>query len=480
MPWSRRRVTTTFAITGLALLAAAAALLIISFRVQEIGTLEQTTERDNVSLARILRNAVWPRFSDFIATAGGLPANELAAHPSVPEIDRLIHTLIQGSAIVRVKIYDRDGTVTYATEHALIGDKESDNPRFAVARTGRIASEHVTARDRDDFAGAPYAHLVASYVPMRAADGKVEGVIEVYQDVSAQMAHIGRTVGLQIVVTAAVLGVIYLALVLIVGRADKAVAEKQRALEHALAEAEAANRAKTEFLANMSHELRTPLNAIIGFSEIIERATLGPVANPRYVEYAGDIHSSARHLLAIINDILDLSKVEAGKMPLEDHEVAPAELIEASLGLIRGHAEEKGIALAAEVPTSRPRLRADERRLRQVLLNLLSNAVKFTPEGGRIAVTVSERPEGLAITVADTGIGMAPADIPKALSPFGQVDGSLARRYEGTGLGLPLTKALIELHAGSLAIASTPGRGTTVTVVLPPERVLATATAAAA
>ena len=253
---------------------------------------------------------------------------------------------------------------------------------------------------------------------------------------------------------------------------DRKVAEE--AMEVAMREAELANRAKSEFLANMSHELRTPLNAIIGFSEIIQSETFGPVGSAKYREYVTDIHDSGKHLLALINDVLDLSKIEAGQMQLHEQAVDVPAVIRSAMGFMTERAREGGVTLAAELgPDPLPLLRADRRMVMQILVNLLSNAVKFTPSGGRVAVKAWCGPHGgYVVQVVDSGIGMALEDIPKALARFGQVDSGLQRAHEGTGLGLPLTKSLIELHGGSLDLQSEAGVGTTVTVCFPAERVV--------
>lgn len=239
--------------------------------------------------------------------------------------------------------------------------------------------------------------------------------------------------------------------------------------------AEFANRTKTEFLANMSHELRTPLNAIIGFSEVIKDEMFGPVGQKKYADYAKDIHSSGRHLLDLINDILDLSKLEAGKLELHESEVAVQTVVEQCLTLLRHRAEKSRVRLSSDIEPRLPRLRCDERALKQVLLNFLSNAIKFTPVGGEVTLRVCRVASGVAISVKDTGIGMSKTEIAVALSAFGQVDSKLARRHQGTGLGLPIAKSLIELHDGTLTVESTPNAGTTMTATFPMSRIVAVA-----
>jgi PAS domain S-box-containing protein len=254
------------------------------------------------------------------------------------------------------------------------------------------------------------------------------------------------------------------------------ITERERAetaLREARDQAEAANRAKSEFLAAMSHELRTPLNAIIGFSEVMENETLGPVGSVKYRDYAEDIHQSGQHLLDLINDILDLSKVEAGVEELHEEDIEIPEVIESVLRLVRQRAQNGGVALRLDPSDRLPLLRADKRKLKQILANLLSNAIKFTNPGGKVTLRAWCRVDsGFVFQIVDTGIGIPPEDIPKALSQFGQVDGDLNRQYDGTGLGLPLTKALAELHGGCFDLQSQVTVGTTVTVRFPAERII--------
>jgi signal transduction histidine kinase len=248
--------------------------------------------------------------------------------------------------------------------------------------------------------------------------------------------------------------------------------EMTRRLRSARDEAERANRAKSEFLANMSHELRTPLNAIIGFSEMLESG-YGGALSERQASYTKDIHDSGQHLLQIINNVLDMSKVEAGQYQLYETAVDLRDVARASISILSGRAREQGLSLELAIDPTLPCVMADERTLRQVLLNLLSNAVKFTPNGGRVTVTGSVQPNGdLAIHVQDTGIGIAAEALDLVMEPFRQANGSFSREYEGTGLGLTISKNFVELHGGKLAIESEVGVGTTVSVILPAFRVM--------
>ena len=252
--------------------------------------------------------------------------------------------------------------------------------------------------------------------------------------------------------------------------------ERKRAEDESAAarvQSEIANRTKTEFLANMSHELRSPLNSVLGFAEIMRDELFGPLGSERYKGYAEDILQSANHLLAVINDILDISKIEARKLDLDESDVDVSAIIEVSARLMRARIEQAGLRLEMNVGPELPHLYVDSRKMKQILLNLISNAVKFTPTGGKVTITARLTDEGdFAIIVADTGIGIAPENIEKALSPFTQVDSSLSRKYEGTGLGLPLSKALAELHGGKLEIQSALNAGTAVSVTMPATRVI--------
>lgn len=318
------------------------------------------------------------------------------------------------------------------------------------------------------------AMAAAAALPMHAALRAVEGL-----PVQPQVLF-----NLSLVVSAVAAPIIFYARDVIAqlkenrARLDEMSKHLAVSVEHA----EHANRAKSAFLANMSHELRTPLNAIMGFSEVMKEEHLGPVQNPRYLSYAGDIHSSGRYLLGIINDILDLSKIEAGKMSLENaEEFSLRTSLEGSMHMVAALGEKYGVRVVGELPPAPIRLLAVERMIRQIMINLLGNAIKFTPAGGSVTVSSNATSDGgYAVIVQDTGIGMTDKEIEQALTPFGQVQNKLTARHNGTGLGLPLAKAMLELHGGTLAISSLPGHGTRIVLNFPASRVCSNRSFAAA
>ncbi len=301
---------------------------------------------------------------------------------------------------------------------------------------------------------------------------KTNAVLEISYDVTSSIEKLNTmqfTLIFMIIGSLAVLA----GAVLVSTQKAEVVIEKQQEvgieMAAAKASAETESRAKSQFLANVSHELRTPLNAIIGFSEIINSESMGPIGNEQYKEFVRDIHTSGVHLLSLINDILDFSKAEENKLQVDFEQVDLTKLIKISIRMVLPRAEEAKVKIVDDLPSDHVVLLADSKRLKQVILNLLSNAVKFTQENGTVAIRAWKDLDtsSVMIEIKDTGVGMAPQDLARALAPFGQVDNKLSRRYDGTGLGLPLTKKLVELMRGRFDIKSEIGLGTSITLSFP-------------
>ncbi len=496
-----------FSLTSAVVLLTAALLLAAVYRHVTVQQLVDHGETANVALAGAVANSIWPDFAMHLASAGDKTRDELRADPETLRLRQAVLNKLHGLSVVKVKIYDRSGLTVFSTQESQIGDDKSTNAGFLSAISGRVASE---LTHRDTFSAfenvIEHRDVISSYIPIRSADGQIEGVFEIYDDVTSLLTKIDQTQIIVVATSALILVLIYFVLYLVVRRADIIIkqqhhdilssraqlADKNETLESEIEEriraekslhtlnrelrlsqeqTELASRSKSEFLANMSHELRTPLNAIIGFSAMIQEQTFGPVGNAKYVGYVSDINHAGHHLLELINDILDLSKIEVGRLDLHDEVLDISAIIRTCARLVAERASAIGSHLDLALPDDIPPLRADSRMVKQILLNLLSNAIKFTPAGGRICVRLRfDAGEGHVIEVADTGIGIAPQDIATAMETFGQVDSALNRKYDGAGLGLPLSRSLVELHGGSLSLDSDVGVGTTVTIRFPLER----------
>ncbi len=468
------RLTRQFAIISALALVVAGLLLVMLYRSWAVQELEAMAEGNNVAVAQLMSNTLLysaPRGGSasrvFDISALETPEGIAAMHEAVVES-------VRGTTIVKVKIYNRQGMTVFSTDPAQIGQDKSKGEGVIRALRGEVASE-LTHRDTfSAYEGViENTDLLSSYIPIQAdrPQASIDGVFEVYAEVTSFVTRIKRTQWLLTLVTSAVFAAIYIALLSAIGRADRIIRRQHQqalALAAGVARAESASQAKSEFLANVSHELRTPLNAIIGFSEVIEMEKFGPLGTPRYQSYIHDIHKSGVHLLNVISNILDLSKVELGRLDMQNELTSLGILIQDAVSMIRMQNPKSQVKLNAEIDADLRPIETDSTRLKQVLLNIISNAVKFTPASGRVDVRArSDENGGCRIVVTDNGIGMAPENIPVAMSAFGQVENVMARRYAGTGLGLPLAKRLVELMGGQFRIDSALGQGTIVTIELP-------------
>ncbi|MDX1593593.1 MAG: ATP-binding protein [Gammaproteobacteria bacterium] len=413
------------------------------------------------------------------------------------EFSRKVEHLTFGPHVVRVKIWDREGRVIWSDDRRLVGEVFTDNHELEEAYAGEIPSEISTLDKAEQAFDRPFDKLLELYVPISFSDnGRVDNVFEIYQNLDPLEADIADQQAFVWLVSTGGFAFLYLVLFGIVRRASRQldsqmqqivaseaklrdyaqdleakVAERTRDLEHAMLEAEAASKAKSDFLANMSHELRTPLNSIIGFSQALGQGLAGPVTEDQK-EYLDDILESGRHLLGIINEILDLAKIEAGKVVLERETFPVAELFDKSLFLFREKADKHRMELVSTVAPEVGTVHADYQRLRQVIINLLSNAFKFTGDGGRIVLRARveaghQGRDELVVSVEDTGIGIAKEDLERLFQPFEQLEPSLTKKYEGTGLGLALSRNIVEQHGGRIWAESVPGEGSAFHFTLP-------------
>lgn len=382
----------------------------------------------------------------------------------------------QSNDFLNVKL--NDSTYLYS-KFILILDKYFLNSYFAKnplmeamrGKTRNMLVSRAMVTDQDGLENE--ISYIITYIPIIDSENgefNVDGIVEITTDITDQWNNIAY-LEKRIFISFIVIFLVFFIIVMYNTNYAQKIINKQfetnRELEEAKVKAETESSAKTQFLANVSHELRTPLNAIIGFSEMILSETYGKLENTQYKDYINDINNSGKHLLSVINDILDFSKASVDKLKVEFIDLDLNKLALSSLRFVKPRADEANVKLIEDLPQEHIVMKADPKRLKQALLNLLSNSVKFTPSEGSVTLSVKKDvlKKLVYISVTDTGIGMSDQDIPKALSSFGQLDNKLSRKYEGTGLGLPLTKKLVELMNGTFDIKSIVGKGTTITLI---------------
>lgn len=483
-----------FSIISFIIVVVAAILLGVYFRSIATGDLASVAEKSSVSLAQGYINTTWKEHLPNIKRLAAVNTSQWAKYKEFVAFSEDSFRHFEGVPVTQLNIYtrsgervlsiDQDAEIHYVSEASISTLPEEDESRigFNAAAAGKpysriIEDSNFKTPSGQEVEGA----VVQTFVPimpdsyssiLAGANVKVDGVIEVFYDITPQweQLYLFQMIGTGgiLVIFVTLLGALFFTS----KKAEAIITNQHEAnveLAATAAKAEAESRQKSQFLANVSHELRTPLNAIIGFSEIIKNEVMGALNNDTYMNYVKDIHSSGVHLLSLINDILDFSKAEAGKLELHLSELDATKLIKNCMRLVSTRAEQAKVHLVTEVPKEHFIITGDAKKLKQVLLNLLSNAVKFTPEEGEVKVTAWQNvmDDSIAIEVKDSGIGIAPKDISRAMSPFGQVDSALSRKYEGTGLGLPLTKKFVEIMGGTFRIESEVNVGTTITITIP-------------
>jgi two-component system cell cycle sensor histidine kinase PleC len=478
-------VSVFFALTLLTLIAG------IYFKSSMLSSmLELSSNQESKLLTDIYTKTVWNRYYPVIAFLNDKNEKERTVYPQYMAFLEDSKSTTNADNVVKIDIYNPKFETLFESNNLAINEKSGffsfggqDKERIALenAMMGQPTSYTMPNTQVTNEGQAQSLYILKSYIPLsvtKIKDGtedlaaKAKGVMVINYDITAAVKKI-ETIQFILVFLIILALAILTAAVFVSSQRAETIIEKQQEVSlemlSAKSAAEAESKAKSQFLANVSHELRTPLNAIIGFSEIISSETMGPINNDQYKDFIKDIHTSGIHLLGLINDILDFSKAEENKLQVDFEQVDITKLAKMSIRMILPRAEQAKVELVENIPTEHIVAIADNKRLKQVILNLLSNAVKFTPENGKVGLKLWKVTDNntICLEVNDTGVGMAAQDLAQALAPFGQVDNKLSRRYDGTGLGLPLTKKLVELMKGKFDIKSEVGLGTTVTITLP-------------
>lgn len=494
-----------FAVASAVALVAVAVLLYVLYRHTAEADLIETAEHGNTVLARSLANAIWLYHADHIGQSSRDDIGRLAERPETQYLDESIERLRVGLPVLKIKIFNADGVVVYSTDPKDIGMGTDHQPEhFVAAQQGDTSSEILYRNDPHlSFSGFTSRDIVETYLPLRDPGGDVRGVFELYADVTQRFDDIRQVSAALLAGLLGGFAVLYGGLLLVVRWAEQIMksqyvslrenrerlvaknmeltaevgrrAEIEAELREARDGAEAASRAKSLFLANMSHELRTPLNAVIGFSQVMVDEVLGRISPPRYREYAEDIRDSGRHLLALVNNVLDLAKIESGNMDVHLSKFDIRDIVQNSARAVAAEVAANSNKLRIRCPRDLGTMVSDEIKVRGVLTNLVGNAVKFT-SNGRIGIE-ARRDMGngdgtryVVFRVSDTGVGMDERRIEEMFDEFTQHDSSITRKFGGTGLGLAICRRVCDTLGGSIKVESALGDGTTVTVRLPDRR----------
>ena len=470
-----------FAVVSFLLVLVAAFFVGAYFRLFVVDSIvKNSVENDTVLLAESFSDKIFCKYEPILKRLDSVPINQWQEDKLFHQFKRISLAVLEISTSTKTTLYTKNIQEILTTNDAdivLLGKDYDTLPSKDVInydKTSEVIKKMGVYESDGSLNKGSYVRTIVTLDSQNCKKRKMSGdgvriVLETFHEIT----HAWEQLYLfQLVVSAGIVGIfvlLYLALVFTSRRAERIINkqhEEKLRLEKEKTIAESQNQQKSMFLANVSHELRTPLNAIIGFSKIIMDESMGAVGHPQYKEYVTDINSSGIHLLSLINDILDYSKAEARKLDVEAVDIDLSKIATSCLRLVETRAKESKVTLAGNMPEKHVVMPADPKRMKQVILNLLSNAVKFTDEEGRVSLTIEEdQLNGIVkLTVADNGIGIAEKDISKAMSPFGQIDSSISRKYEGTGLGLPLTKKLVELMDGKFEIKSEAGLGTSITL----------------
>ena len=466
------RLTRQFAILGAIVLCAAGLVMMVVDKRSADADISRWAEANNASLTQAIANAVWPRFADHLETARSRPVEILRQSPATTRLFEEIRTLVANLGVLKVKLYETGGMTVFSTQSSQIGADYSKNERFLKSLDGGFASK-LEFREKFGAIAGPAAErwVLSSYIPVRrASDGQILGVAEIYRDVTEQRQEAAQSRILRAAIIGIALAVVFVFLVIIVWRSDRRLAEYHRRELDLLAnamDAEAKSAAKSRFLANMSHEMRTPMNGVLGITNLLEKTNL----DERQSQLLQSIRKSGDALLSIVDDVLDFSNTEAGNQSLDHTPFKIVDSVNDVVELLSYGAEEKTIGFSCDVSIDEQEtVQGDPKLLRKILTNLVGNAIKFT-DAGEVAISVglverSDAKRRIRFAVRDTGIGIPKDQQPRIFESFFQVDNSAARRFDGTGLGLAMSRQIVELMGGDIGFDSTEGQGTTFWVEL--------------